>query len=123
MVVSAREPIMHAHSNDPPSPSAAIRSGREALERGAREDARLHFRQALDQGASAEAWEGLGQAAFFLEDVPLLFEARERAYLLYREAGDATAAARMAVLIALDTLDYRAERAVANGWLQRARRL
>lgn len=54
---------MHAHSKDPSSPSAAIRSGREAIDRGAWEEARHHFRQALAEGAGVEAWDGLGLMA------------------------------------------------------------
>ena len=41
----------------------------------------------------------------------------------YREQDDGLGAARMAVWLAWDTVAFRGEHAVANGWLQRAHRL
>lgn len=65
----------------------------------------------------------MGWAAYCLDEDPLTFEARERAYRLYRDRGDDQAAARVAAWLAADWLEFRGEPAVANGWLQRARRL
>jgi DNA-binding NarL/FixJ family response regulator len=64
----------------------------------------------------------LGLAAWWLDDARLTFEARERAYRLYAERGDRRSAARLATAIAWDYEAFRGELAVANGWLQRARR-
>jgi hypothetical protein len=50
-------------------------------------------------------------------------ESRERAYRLYRERGDERGSARLALQLAEDALVFRAEEAVFNGWMQRARRL
>ncbi len=52
-----------------------------------------------------------------------MFSARERAYVLYRERGDAAAAARMAIWIGVDQNDFHGAAAVAGGWFERARRL
>ncbi len=67
--------------------------------------------------------EGLSWAAWWLDDGPTVFAARERAFTLYRDGGDALGAARMALWLAVDELDFRSSWAVANGWLQRAERL
>jgi LuxR family maltose regulon positive regulatory protein len=53
----------------------------------------------------------------------LVFECREAAYRLYLVREDRAAAARVAVWLAWDSWAFRGEGAVANGWLQRARRL
>jgi LuxR family maltose regulon positive regulatory protein len=100
----------------------AIRLGREALARGAWEEARRAFEAALVQEETAEALEGLGAAAWWLDDARLTFEAREHAYRLYSERGDRCAAARVATAIAWDYEAFRGELAVAQGWLARARR-
>ena len=49
--------------------------------------------------------------------------ARERAYRGYRRAADVFGAARMAMWLASDHLDFRGDDAVAAAWLQRARAL
>jgi LuxR family maltose regulon positive regulatory protein len=70
-----------------------------------------------------EALEGLGWAAYCLDDDPLTFQARERAFRMYRTQADDAAAARVAAWLAADWLEFRGKPAVANGWLQRAHRL
>ena len=62
-------------------------------------------------------------AGYCLDDERLTFDARERAYRLYRERGDGPSAARVAAWLAADCLEFRGEAAVANGWLQRAHSL
>jgi DNA-binding NarL/FixJ family response regulator len=97
--------------------------GEAALARGAWEDARAAFDAALADRETPEALEGLGLAAWWLDLADVVFDARERAYRLYLEAGNPPAAARVAVWLAWDCWAFRGESAVANGWLQRARRL
>ncbi len=103
--------------------AADLQIGRDALERGAWTDAREAFERSVTEQESPEALEGLGVAAWWLDLADLVFDVRERAYRLYRERNDAIGAARVAVWMGWDYWAFRGENAVANGWLQRARRL
>ena len=98
--------------------AADLQTGQEALTRGAWEEARAALNVA---GAheTPEALEGLGLAAWWLDDADVVFESRERAYTLYLERGDRVWRARIAVWLAWDCWAFRGEHAVANGWLQR----
>jgi DNA-binding CsgD family transcriptional regulator len=99
-----------------------VAAGREALGRAAWADARGHFEAALAEEETPEAFEGLGVAAWWLEDTAATIAARRRAYSLYRACGDAAGAARAATGLAIDFC-LEGEEAVARGWMQRARRL
>jgi LuxR family transcriptional regulator, maltose regulon positive regulatory protein len=99
------------------------RTGDEALARGAWAEARTAFEETLRVREAPEALEGLGTAAWWLDSADLVFDSRERAYRLYLAREDRVAAARVAVWLAWDSWAFRGEHAVANGWLQRARRL
>ena len=109
--------VKHSSLDDP------VAAGMAALAQGEWAQARAHFQAGLAQGDSAEAWEGLSWAAWWLGDMDLTFKAREAAYRAYRAAGHIQGAARMAALVASDFLDFRGEDAVASGWLERARSL
>jgi LuxR family transcriptional regulator, maltose regulon positive regulatory protein len=85
--------------------------------------ARALFEAALADQETPEAFEGLSWAAWWVDDAAAVRHAREQAYRLYRQAGDAAGAARLATWIAADALDFDGAVAVANGWLQRAHRL
>lgn len=98
-------------------------AGRSALVEGAWKEARAHFESALAASETPEALEGLAAAAWWLGDTATVFDARERAYALYRGREDPGGAARLAIALAVDFNDARGEPAVAKGWLQRARRL
>jgi ATP/maltotriose-dependent transcriptional regulator MalT len=100
-----------------------IQAGKDLLKRGQWEKARTVFEQALRTRESAEALEGLGAACSWLNDGTATIEARESAFRLYREAGNNKSAARVATWLATDYAEFRGEPAVANGWLQHARRL
>jgi LuxR family transcriptional regulator, maltose regulon positive regulatory protein len=100
-----------------------LHAGRAALARGDWEQARASFDAALAVDESAEAWEGRSWAAWWLDDVALCLDAREHAYRTYRAGGDGCAAARMALWIGDDHLEFRGEAAIANGWFQRAERI
>jgi len=95
------------------------------LREGRWDDALAFFERAVAAGAAPEpeAFEGLSWAAWWLDRSEVLFDARERAYRLYRKRGDAAGAARMATWLACDQLDFHGASAVAGGWLARARRL
>ena len=94
-----------------------------ALARGAWDEARSLYERALAIGESADALEGLAIASWWQDDVAAAIRARERAYVLRREAGQTIEAARLAGFLAWDYGAMRGATAVANGWLQRARRL
>ena len=97
--------------------------GREALHRGAWEEARTQLSASVAEHESAEALEDLGLAAWWLDEPTLTFDARERAYALYRAGQDSRGAARVAIWLVWDYLAFRGDFAVASGWLERARRL
>ena len=117
-------------SPNPPVDGAApaevnegLTAGRAALVRGDWEGAHQAYEAVLKLEERPDALEGLGLAAWWLDLADVVFDARERAYRGYRERGDSLSAARMAVWLAWDTAAFRGEQAVANGWLQRGRRL
>jgi len=97
--------------------------GHRALAQGDWELARDAFRSALEVRESAEGLEGLAAALEALEDGAGALTSRERGYLVYRETGDVAGAARMAIFLALDVLDFQGRLAVVRGWLERARHL
>ena len=105
------------------SGQAASRAAKDALRRGAWTEARTHLEMSIAAGQTAEALEDLGLAGWWLDDAALTFSARERAYSLYRDSGDACGAARVAIWLVWDYLSFRGDFAVASGWLERARRL
>ena len=103
--------------------SDGLESGWAKLADGRWEGARASFEKVLASEETPEAFEGLSWAAWWLDDANVVFDARERAFSLYRNRGDAAAAARVATWLAVDQLDFRGAWAVASGWLQRAHRL
>jgi DNA-binding NarL/FixJ family response regulator len=106
------------------SPAAhSHEAGRGALARGAWDEARTHLQACIAAEETPEALEDLGLAAWWLDDATLIFDARERAYALYRARHDARGAARVAIWLVWDCLSFRGDFAVASGWLERARHL
>jgi DNA-binding NarL/FixJ family response regulator len=97
-----------------------VAAGWEALSRGAWEEA-LALLAGMDD--DPEAIEGLGVAHWWLDHADETFEARERAYRLFRERGDSVGAARVASALAWDSILFGGRTAVARGWLDRAARL
>jgi LuxR family maltose regulon positive regulatory protein len=85
--------------------------------------ARVAFEAAQSLVETPEALEGLGLAAWCLDDAKAVFEAHERAYQLYRQRGDRRAAGRLAMLIGVDSFHLRGQTAVAKGWHRRAHSL
>ena len=100
-----------------------MQAGWAALRAGRWSAARELFEEAFAAEESPAALEGLSWAAWWIDDAEAVFDARERAYVLYRNRGDAAGAARMATWLAADQLDFRGAAAVAAGWLRRAHRL
>lgn len=116
MMSDAREVALPGHPGH-------LAAGWAALREGAWENAQAAFEAALHQEETAEALEGLGWSAWWLNDVAVTFDARERAYRLYRYSANDRAAGRMALSLAADHFLRRGEHAVANGWFQRAHHL
>ena len=101
-----------------------LERGLSALARGAWEEAVDSLRAATKaRPADASAWELLGTAHMWRQETDSAIEARQRAYALYRDRGDDLSSARIALELADAFFEARGEAAVANGWLQRARRL
>src|ERR671923_1229824 len=114
MVPMARAP--EGLSSDP------LSAGWARLADGEWGAARTSFEDALSREEAPEALEGLSWAAWWLDDAEAVLDARERAYRVYRQRGEAASAARMATWLAADQLDFRGAVAVASGWLGRAGR-
>ncbi|HEY7729746.1 MAG TPA: LuxR C-terminal-related transcriptional regulator [Gaiellaceae bacterium] len=108
---------------DRTTPDQLLSRANEALAGADWNTARALFSEALERGQTPEALEGLGTAAFFLDEAELALETRERAYAAYRRDGRVVDAARVAIALAWDYRAVRGERAVGEGWLARARRL
>lgn len=102
---------------------ALLASANEHLARGQWQEARSALEAARALGEEPEVLEGLGLAAWWLDDAKAVFEARERGYQLYRRRGDRRGAARMAMAIAMDSFHFRGQTSVARGWQRRAARL
>jgi DNA-binding CsgD family transcriptional regulator len=100
-----------------------LAAGWLALAEGAWEAARVNFTVALQQEETAEGLEGLGWAAWWLNDIAETFRSRELAYRRYHERGDRRGAARVAICLSGDHFSRRGEYAVASGWARRASRL
>jgi ATP/maltotriose-dependent transcriptional regulator MalT len=100
-----------------------VREGYAAIARGAWAEARSIFEQELEAHETVDALEGLSWAAWWVEDVATCLDARERAYRLSRREGDLRRAAMLALWVADDHLILHGERAIANGWFQRAARI
>jgi DNA-binding NarL/FixJ family response regulator len=105
------------------SPADSIAAGWQALAQGAWEEARALFASAVAREETAEALEGLGMAAWWVNDTDGSFRAREAAYRRYLDRSDRAAAARVAIFLSMDHCTRRGRHAVASGWLRRAHRL
>jgi LuxR family maltose regulon positive regulatory protein len=101
----------------------SVVEGLEALGRGAWDDAKAAFERALADGEPAEALEGWAHAARFLGEGEASLDARARAFRGYRGRGDSRSAARVAAWLAYDTVVFRGDDAVAQGWFAQAHRL
>jgi len=100
-----------------------LAAGRAALGRAEWAEARAGFEAAIAANPTPAAWEGLSRAAWWQGDQEATFMARERAYRAYRADDDVYGAARMAMWLAADHLDFRGDDEVATAWLRRGRTL
>ena len=106
-----------------PTESDPVSQGQAALQRGAWSEARACFEQAVADCPSPQAYEGLGWASRWLEDMSAVFPAWEEAYRLYQERHDRLGAGRVALWLAFDYRSVRGDQAVASGWMERSSHL
>jgi ATP/maltotriose-dependent transcriptional regulator MalT len=106
-----------------PAADPLLDAARDAIRRGTFDEARDKLVASVMRGETPEALEELGLVSWWLDDATRTFESRERAYILYRDRGDARGAARVAIWLVWDNLAFRGDFAVASGWLERSRRL
>jgi LuxR family transcriptional regulator, maltose regulon positive regulatory protein len=106
-----------------PAGSDPLTAAEDALARAEWEEARASFERALEIEETARGYEGLSWACWWQDDFEPLVRAREAAYRLFRQGDDSLGAARMAMWLAADHLEFRGEAAVSSGWLHRAETL
>jgi ATP/maltotriose-dependent transcriptional regulator MalT len=112
-----------SHDETGSGQAALVEAGLMALiQRDWVESQRLYER-AIGIAETADALEGLAIARWWQDDVDGAIAVRERAYAMRRDAGQTLEATRVAGFLAWDYGAMRGATAVANGWLQRARRL
>lgn len=97
--------------------------GNAALVEARWEDARDAFTEALSDGPTPEALEGLGRSLWWMGETAEAVSARTRAFTAYRKGGRVEDAARVAVWLTLEYGATPGREALARGWLGRARRL
>lgn len=95
-------------------------SARSALDAGSWHLARTAFRAVAEETEDPLAYEGLAQAAWWLDEGDTCVGARETAYRRHRELGDSLGAARAATALAWDSLLFGHGESVALGWWGRA---
>ena len=78
------------------------------------------FRDVARETEDPLAYEGMAQAAWWLDEGDSCLSARETAYRRHRNLGDALGAARAATALAWDSLLFGHGESVALGWLGRA---
>ena len=100
-----------------------LNKGRQALSIGDWEEARRLLEEALKIEESAEIFEELAWACWWLNDATAVFKYREKAYNLFLDKNDKRGASRTASWLGVDYLEFKGEYAIANGWFQRAENL
>ncbi len=100
-----------------------LNKGREALSVGEWEKAKDLLEKALISNESAEVYEELAWAYWWLNDAARVFDLRTKAYNLFLKENDKLGASRTSCWIGLDYIEFKGEFAVASGWFQRADRL
>src|SRR5690349_5331827 len=122
MAACAR-PIVSAADAAGSSATELLDSALKALVQREWVEAQRLYERALEIEEMADALEGFAVARWWQDDVDAAIAARERAYAMRRDAGQTLEATRIAGFLAWDYAAMRGVTAVANGWLQRARRL
>jgi len=100
-----------------------LHKGHKALSNGEWEKAKEFLTIALKEDETAEVYEELGWACWWLNDASGVFENRAKAFNLFIENNDKLSAARNSCWIGLDYIEFKGEFAVASGWFKRAENL
>jgi ATP/maltotriose-dependent transcriptional regulator MalT len=100
-----------------------LEKGEKALKESKWKEARAFLEKAKQEDGSAEVYEALAKACWWLNDAPAVFENRAKAYQLYLDCRNMTGASRNACWIGADHLEFNNEFAIAGGWFQRAESL
>lgn len=101
----------------------SYKKGCEALSKGDWANAGRLLEEALKVEETAEVYENLAWACWWLNNESAVFEYRTKAYNLFLEKNDKFGASRTAAWLGHDYLDFKGEFAVATGWFQRAENL
>lgn len=114
--------LVRAHNPDVEADVVDV--GKAALADGRWDDARVAFEAALADREVPEALDGLAEIRYWQGDYAAAIDLRERAYAGYRARGETRYPARLAAYhLAFDYAAVHGNLAVANGWLQRGRKL
>jgi DNA-binding CsgD family transcriptional regulator len=109
---------------DGPHADELVAAGRAALRECRWTDARDSFERALAVTDRPEALDGLAEVRYWQGDYAGAIDLRERAYAGFRARGDTRYPAKLAGYhLAFDYAALHGNMAVANGWLERGRRL
>jgi ATP/maltotriose-dependent transcriptional regulator MalT len=100
-----------------------LNKGRHSLAAGEWEKAHELLEKAVKREESAEAYEELAWACWWLNNASGVFENRSKAYNLYLEKNEKLGASRSASWMGLDYIEFKGEFAVASGWFKRAESL
>jgi DNA-binding CsgD family transcriptional regulator len=101
-------------------PNSPSQESTKAMANGQWKEARQLLEQQLQQYPSAEIFEELARACWWLNDFTAVFAHRAKAYESFLDKNDPHGAARNAGWLGMDYLDFKGEFAIANGWFQRA---
>lgn len=102
---------------------ALMTAGKHALEAGNWSAARESFRAAIDQGETAEALMGLGDALWWSGETRQAITLRERAFAIALRQPDPAQAAIAAVWLCIDYRKQMGNTAASTGWVTRLGRL
>ncbi|HSD63124.1 MAG TPA: hypothetical protein VLB50_04970, partial [Ignavibacteriaceae bacterium] len=100
-----------------------LKQGHKALANGEWEKARDILENALKESESAEVYEELAWANWWLNNTVAVFDLRAKAHNLFLRDHNNKGAVRTACWIGIDYIEIKGEYAVAGGWFKRAESL